>query len=55
MKNKVSVLKEYMPAKDRSSMGKLPTTHENCMEKTGVSRPGKTARDRAKNSRARSE
>ena len=27
---------------------RLPTLHSTCMEKTGVSRPGKTARDRAK-------
>ena len=26
---------------------RLPTLHSTCMEKTGVSRPGKTARDRA--------
>ena len=26
----------------------LPTWHSICFEKTGVSRPGKTARDRAK-------
>ena len=27
---------------------RLPTLHSTCMGKTGVSRPGKTARDRAK-------
>ena len=26
---------------------RLPTLHSICMDKTGVSRPGKTARDRA--------
>ena len=26
---------------------RLPPLHSTCMEKTGVSRPGKTARDRA--------
>ena len=26
----------------------LPTWHSICMERTGVARPGKTARDRAK-------
>ena len=34
-----------------NSKGELvrhPTLHSTCMEKTGVSRPGKTARDRAK-------
>ncbi len=30
---------------------RLPTLHSTCMEKTGVSRPGKTARDRAKRMR----
>ena len=30
---------------------RLPTLHSTCMEKTGVSRPGKTARDRAKHIR----
>ncbi len=30
---------------------RLPTLHSTCMEKTGVSRPGKTARDRAKKMR----
>jgi len=30
---------------------RLPTLHSTCMEKTGVSRPGKTARDRSKRMR----
>ena len=30
---------------------RLPTLHSTCMEKTGVSRPGKTARDRSKKMR----
>ena len=38
---------DYMSAKDKSAMGDLPRTHENCTDKTGVARPGKTAKDRA--------
>ena len=30
---------------------RLPTLHSTCMEKTGVARPGKTARDRSKRMR----
>jgi hypothetical protein len=36
-----------MRAEHRASLGNLPTTHENCIEKCNVARPGKTARDRA--------
>ena len=43
-----STLKQYMSAKDRAEMGQLPTWHSNCIAKTGVARPGKTARDRAR-------
>ena len=35
----------------KGELERLPTLHSTCMEKTGVSRPGKTARDRAKNIR----
>ena len=47
---------DYMSPAQKSSMShvnskgeleRLPTLHSTCMEKTGVSRPGKTARDRA--------
>ena len=45
-------LLDYMTPAQQQAMyvnGKqLPTWHSVCMEKTGVSRPGKTARDRAK-------
>ena len=41
-------LKDFMSSKDRNAMGNLPTTHQNMIEKTGVARAGKTARDRAK-------
>lgn len=39
---------EYMRRAEREAMGRLPRTHANCLEKTGVMRPGKTAKDRAK-------
>jgi hypothetical protein len=39
--------KEYMTAAEKAAMGNLPRTHQNCIEKTGVARPGKTAKDRA--------
>ncbi len=45
MAKKTSELKKYMSQKQKSSLGELPTTHRNCIEKTGVARPGKTARD----------
>ena len=42
---------DYMSPAQKSAMyinGKqLPTWHSICTEKTGVARPGKTARDRA--------
>lgn len=41
-------LKDFMSPTQRKSLGNLPTTHRNCIEKCGVARPGKTARDRAK-------
>jgi len=39
---------EYMNGTQRTAMGSLPRTHQNCIEKTGVARPGKTAKDRAR-------
>lgn len=44
MKNRA----DFMSQTQRDAMGKLPRTHENCIEKTGVARPGKTAKDRAR-------
>ena len=35
----------------KGELERLPTLHSTCMEKTGVARPGKTARDRAKHIR----
>lgn len=47
-KNHDSKLKTYMSQTQLSQLGRLPTTHRNCIDATGVARPGKTARDRAK-------
>jgi hypothetical protein len=44
-------LKDFMTPAQRTSMGNSPTWHSICTEKTGVARPGKTARDRAKRDR----
>ena len=52
-----SGLWDYMTPQQQKAMSfvnskgeveRYPTWHSVCMEKTGVSRPGKTARDRAK-------
>lgn len=40
--------KDYMSGGQKASMGTLPRTHANCKDKTGVFRPGKTAKDKAK-------
>lgn len=40
--------KDFMTPAQKEKMGKLPRTHANCLEKTGVARPGKTAKDKAK-------
>jgi hypothetical protein len=42
------MLKEFMTPVQRAQLGNLPTTHANCIDKCGVARPGKTARERAK-------
>ena len=46
-------LKDFMTPKQRKAMTGLPTYHDNCLRKTGVARPGKTARDRAKKTQGR--
>ncbi len=38
----------YMTSHQKDQMGKLPRTHQNCIEKTGVARPGKTRQDAAR-------
>jgi hypothetical protein len=38
---------QFMTAAQKDAMGNLPRTHQNCIEKTKVARPGKTAKDRA--------
>ena len=52
-----SMLWQYMTSEQKAAMSYVdskgvrqrhPTWHSICMDKTGVSRPGKTARDRAK-------
>jgi|TARA_Y100000310_G_C20070657_1_gene529219 hypothetical protein len=43
-----SRLKKFMTLDQRAKIGNLPTYHLHCFDKTGVSRPGKTARDKAK-------
>jgi len=48
MSAKKSQLKKFMTTRQREQLGDLLTTHENCIEKCLVARPGKTARDRAK-------
>ena len=35
----------------KGELERLPTLHSTCMERTGVARPGKTARDRSKKMR----
>lgn len=41
-------LKECMSSSDRQKLGNQPTWHSNCIDATGVARPGKTKRDRLK-------
>ena len=56
MSNRKTLFDYMSPAQQKAmsyvdSDGKVqrhPTWHSICMDKTGVSRPGKTARDRAK-------
>ncbi len=37
----------FMSAQHVAAMNTLPRTHQNCIAKTGVARPGKTAKDAA--------
>jgi len=46
--SKKSQLKKFMTSQQFVQLGDLPTAHQNCIDKCGVARPGKTARDRAK-------
>jgi len=43
--------KDYMTKKQTQQMAGLKRTHQNCVDATGVARPGKTAKDRANKSR----
>ena len=47
MTAKTSTLKKHMNFHDQYALGDLPTWHSNCIDKCGVARPGKTARDKA--------
>lgn len=38
---------DYMTSEQKVAMGKFSRTHDTCLEKTGVARPGKTAHDKA--------
>jgi hypothetical protein len=38
---------DFMTPFQKEMMGRHPRTHQNCKAHTGVSRPGKTAKDRA--------
>lgn len=42
----------FMTAAQAAKLGDLPRTHQNCLEKTGVARPGKTAQQRARRARS---
>lgn len=39
---------DFMTGDQKSKLGNLPRTHQNCLEKTGVKRPGKTKQDKAR-------
>lgn len=45
---KIYKLKDCMKQAHKSALGELPTTHQNCLEKCGVARPGKTNREHLK-------
>ncbi len=44
-------LKDYMTPTQKAKLGNRATLHKHCMEHTGVARPGKTAKERAKRNR----
>lgn len=39
---------EYMSDRQQEKMKGIPRSHANCKSRTGVMRPGKTAKDRAR-------
>lgn len=47
MSKKVQDRKWFMSAADQAKMGDGVRTHQNCRDKTGRARPGKTSKDRA--------
>lgn len=40
--------RDFMKPEHKKAMQGLKRTHSNCIAKTGVARPGKTAHERAK-------
>lgn len=42
-----STLKQFMRDDHRAMLGDRPTQHDICIDRTGIARPGKTARDKA--------
>lgn len=40
--------KFYMTQAERDALGDAPRTHQNCRDKTGRNRPGKTGQDKAR-------
>jgi hypothetical protein len=44
--------KDFMTQADKTAMGTMPRTHQDCFKLTGKNRPGKTAFERAKRNKA---
>lgn len=40
--------RQYMTSDQASKLGNQARTHQNCLEATGVARPGKTKQDKAR-------
>lgn len=40
--------KDFMTQADKTAMGNMPRTHQNCFKLTKKNRPGKTACERAR-------
>lgn len=43
----------FMTGQQQDAMGRLPRTHQNCKENTGICRPGKTAHERWRKNQGR--
>lgn len=46
--SKHSNREDFMTSDQKAKLGNLPRTHQNCLEKTGVKRPGKTKQDKSR-------